>query len=144
MINSPQARQALDTYIDLMKRCGPPNHGALGQSDVIQLLATGRAAQGMVVVAAWSNVDDPTKSTVAGKINAVVVPKPADGTHGVVIGNWHFGVPKNLPDERKKAAIAFSKWFLTAGAQRAYLDGGSIPVRRDALPPELASNPKYR
>lgn len=144
VINSPQARQALDTYIDLMKRCGPPNHGALGQSDVIQLLATGRAAQGMVVVAAWANFDDPTKSTVAGKINGAVVPKFADGTHGVVIGNWHLGVPKNVPDERKKAAIAFSKWFLTAGAQRAYLEGGSIPVRRDALPPELASNPKYR
>ena len=144
VVNSPQAKQALDIFIDLLKRCGPPNHGALGQADVIQLLATGRAAQGMVVVAAWSSFDDPTKSTVVGKINAAVVPRPADGTHGVVIGNWHFGVPKNVPAERKQAAMAFSKWFLTAGAQRAYLEGGGIPVRRDIFTAELASNPKYR
>jgi multiple sugar transport system substrate-binding protein len=144
VINSPQAKAALDLYIDMMKRCGPPNVGALGQSDLIQLLATGRAAQGIVVAAAWPTFDDPTKSTVAGKMNAAVVPRPIDGTHGVVIGNWHFVVPKNLPDARKLAAIAFSKWFLTAGAQRAYLEGGGIPVRRDVLSPELASNPKYR
>jgi multiple sugar transport system substrate-binding protein len=144
VINSPPAKQALDTFINLLKKCAPPNYGALGQSDVIQLLATGRAAQGMVVAAAWSNFDDPTKSTVVGKINALVVPRPADGTHGVVIGNWHFGVPKNVPAERKQAAVAFSKWFLTAGAQRAYVEGGGVPVRTDVLTAELARDPKYR
>ncbi|MBM3539775.1 MAG: hypothetical protein FJX55_18350 [Alphaproteobacteria bacterium] len=40
--------------------------------------------------------------------------------------------------------MAFSKWFLTAGAQRAYLEGGGIPVRRDIFTAELANNPKYR
>jgi multiple sugar transport system substrate-binding protein len=40
--------------------------------------------------------------------------------------------------------MAFSKWFLTAGAQRAYLEAGGIPVRSDVLAPEQASNPKYR
>jgi multiple sugar transport system substrate-binding protein len=78
-INSPQAKAALDLYIDVAKRCGPPNIGALGQGDVIQLLATGKAAQGMLVSAAWSNFDDPAKSAVVGKMVAVPVPMPAGG-----------------------------------------------------------------
>jgi multiple sugar transport system substrate-binding protein len=143
-INSPEGKKAVDLMIDVAKRCGPPNIAALSQSDVIQLLATGRAAQGMVVAAAWPNFEDPTKSAVAGKLEAVPVPRPTAGKHGDAIGNWHFVVPKSVPDDRKKAAIAFSKWFLTQEAQKAYLQGGGIPVRSDVLTPDLASDPKYR
>ncbi len=143
-INSPEAKKALDIFVDVAKRCGPPNAGALGQSDVIQLLATGRAAQGMVVVAAWPNFEDPSKSAVVGKLNAVPVPRPASGAHAAAIGNWHFVVPKTVPEDRKKAVIAFSNWFLTQPAQKAYLEGGGIPVRGDVLTADLAAQPKYR
>ncbi len=70
-INSPQAKAALDLYIDLLKRCGPPNYGTLGQGDVIQLLSTGKAAMGDVVIAAFASFDDPAKSAVVGKLDTV-------------------------------------------------------------------------
>ncbi|HEX2556297.1 MAG TPA: extracellular solute-binding protein [Microvirga sp.] len=143
-INSPEGKKAVDLMIDVAKKCGPPNIAALGQSDAIQLLATGRAVQGMLVAAAWPNFEDPTKSAVVGKLEAVPVPRPASGQHGDAIGNWHFVVPKSVPDDRKKAVIAFSNWFLTQAAQKAYLEGGGIPVRSDVLTADLASNPKYR
>ena len=143
-INSPQAKAALDLFIDVAKRCGPPNAGALGQGDVIQLLATGKAAQAMVVSAAWSNFDDPAKSAVVGKIMAVPVPAPAGGKPPALLGNWNMAVPKNVADAQKKAALAFSRWFLTAGAQRAYAEAGSIPVRSDTFQSDLAQNPKFR
>ena len=143
-INSPQAKAALDLFIDVAKRCGPPNAGALGQGDVIQLLATGKAAQAMVVSAAWSNFDDPAKSAVVGKIMAVPVPAPIGGKPPALLGNWNMVVPKNVPDAQKKAALAFSRWFLTAGAQRAYAEAGSIPVRSDTFQSDLAQNPKFR
>ncbi|HTR58335.1 MAG TPA: extracellular solute-binding protein [Casimicrobiaceae bacterium] len=142
-INSPQAKAALDLFIDVQKRCGPPNAGALGQGDVIQLLATGKAAQAMVVSAAWANFDDPTKSAVVGKIMAVPVPAPVGGKPPALLGNWNMAVPKNIPEAQKKAALAFSRWFLTAGAQRAYAEAGSIPVRSDTFQ-ELGSNPRFR
>jgi len=143
-INSPQAKAALDQYMDVAKRCGPPNAGALGQGDVIQLISTGKAAQGMVVSAAWSNFDDPTKSAVVGKIVAVPIPRPADGKSPAMLGNWNMAIPKNIPDAQKKAALAFSRWFLTAGAQRVYAEAGAIPVREDVFRSDLAQNPKYR
>jgi multiple sugar transport system substrate-binding protein len=143
-INSPEGKKALDLMVEVAKRCGPPNMAALGQSDVIQLLATGRAAQGMVVAAAWPNFEDPSKSAVAGKLEAVPVPRPAAGRNGDAIGNWHFVVPKSVPEDRKKAVMAFSNWFLTQAAQKAYLEGGGIPVRSDVLTDDLAAQPKYR
>jgi multiple sugar transport system substrate-binding protein len=143
-VNAPQAKTALDRYIALMRDCAPANAGVLGQGDVIQLLATGRAAQGLAVIAAWPTFDDRARSAVVGQIDAAVVPAFAGGRPGVIIGNWVFGVPKNLPPERQRAALAFSRWFLTAGAQRAYAEGGGIPVRSDTFASDLAQRPEFR
>ncbi|MEP6970708.1 MAG: extracellular solute-binding protein, partial [Betaproteobacteria bacterium] len=43
-INSPEAKKALDMYVDLAKKYGPPNPGSFGQAQVIQALVTGKAA----------------------------------------------------------------------------------------------------
>jgi multiple sugar transport system substrate-binding protein len=141
-INSPESKAALDKFIEVMKRCAPPNAGTLGQADVIQLMAVGKAAMIEVVIAAWANLQDPNKSVVAGKVAAAVNPAPAGHTPGVIIGNWHFVIPKNIPLVRQKADVAFFKWFLTKEAQTAYAEAGGIPVRSDVLS-ELATQPKY-
>ena len=143
-INSPQAKAALDLYIELLKRCGPPNFGSLGQGDVIQLLATGKAPLGDVVTAAFASFEDPNKSAVVGKLETAPLPSGAGGARGAVIGNWNAVVPKNAPDAQKKAALAFSRWFLTYDAQRAYAEAGGIPNRSDVFTSDLAKNPKYR
>jgi len=143
-VNSPAAKAALDRYVGLLRRCAPPNAGVLGQGDLIQLMSTGRALQGIAVIAAWPSLEDRTKSAVVGKMDAAVVPACPGGQPGVVIGNWHFVVPKNVPDARKKAALAFSRWFLTAGAQREYALAGGIPVRADIFASDLAARPEFR
>ena len=143
-INSPQAKKALDLYIDLLKRCGPPNYGSLGQGDVIQLLATGKAPIGDVVTAAFASFEDPNKSAVVGKLQTAPLPAGAGGMHGAVIGNWNAVIPKNASDAQKKAALAFSRWFLTYDAQRAFAEAGGIPNRSDVYTSDLAKNPKYR
>ncbi|GAB4530881.1 MAG: ABC transporter substrate-binding protein [Anaerolineae bacterium] len=143
-INSPEAKEALDLFIRLANECGPPNSGEIGQSDMIQLLVTGKALQAIVVTAAWPNMDDPDKSIVVGKIQTTVIPKPADGEHATAIGNWNMGIPSNLPDERKQAALAFVRWFLTYDAQYAYAEFGSLPVRSDVYESDLADREEFR
>lgn len=73
-INSPEARQALDVYVNLAKTVGPPNPGSYGQAQVIQALLTGKAAHATPVIAAWPQLDDATKSAVVGKVNVAVLP----------------------------------------------------------------------
>jgi multiple sugar transport system substrate-binding protein len=142
-INSPASKAALDRFIDLLKRCGPANYGSLGQGDVIQLLATGKAAMGDLVIAAWATFDDPNKSAVVGKMEVAPLPS-ARGGNAAVIGNWNAVVPKNAPDAQKKAALAFSRWFLTYDAQRAFAEAGGIPNRSDVYTSDLATKPRFR
>ena len=141
-INSPAAKEALDKFIEVMKRCAPPNAGSVGQADVIQLMAVGKVATAEVVIAAWAGLQDANKSMVAGKLAAAVNPAPVGHPAGVVLGNWHFVIPKNITESKQKADMAFFKWFLTKEAQIAYAEAGGIPVRSDVLS-ELATQPKF-
>ena len=143
-INSPQAKAALDQYITLLKRCGPANYGSLGQGDVIQLLATGKAAQGDVVTAAFASFEDPSKSAVVGKLETAPLPSGQGAARGAVIGNWNAVVPKNASDAQKKAALAFTRWFVTYDAQRAFAEAGGIPNRTDVYTSDLAREARFR
>jgi multiple sugar transport system substrate-binding protein len=107
-------------------------------------MATGKALTLQAVIAAWSNLEDPTKSAVAGKVAVVIDPAPVGGRHGVASGDWTLAIPKNLPPERQKAALAFLKWFIGKDVQYAYAEGGGIPVRCDVLTSDLAQQPKFR
>jgi multiple sugar transport system substrate-binding protein len=141
-INSPQAKKALDFYVSLAKKYGPPNSGATSQNDMISLLSTSKAVQLNMVTAAWPNMQDPTKSQVVGKIGASVIPRPADGVFATPIGNWVAGIPKNVPLERQKAALAFMKWYLTYEAQYKFVEAGGLPpVRSDVYQSDLAAKP---
>ena len=113
----------------------------MGQGDVIQLMAAGSAAMVETVIAAWANYTDPTKSAVVDTVAAAPMPEGPAG-RGVAIGNWHFAIPRNIPDERAQAAMAFFQWFLTKEAQTAYAEAGGIPVRTDVMD-ALSGEPEY-
>lgn len=140
-VNSPEGLAALKMFIDVQRSCAPDNVAALGQGDVIQLMAAGSAAMVQTVIAAWGNYTDPTKSAVVDTVRAAPLPEGPAG-RGAAIGNWHFTIPRNINDDRAKAAMAFMQWFLTKDAQTAYAEAGGIPVRSDVLD-TLSSDPKY-
>jgi multiple sugar transport system substrate-binding protein len=96
------------------------------------------------VLAAWATFDDPAKSAVVGKMETVPLPRGRTGKSGAVIGNWNAVIPKNASDAQKKAALAFSKWFLSEGAQRAFALAGGIPNRSDVFTSDIAKDPKLR
>ena len=80
------------------------------------------------MLAAWANFQDPKKSAVVGKLDVVPIPRAADGKNGAVIGNWNYAIPKDISAARRKAALAFAKWFISYDAQIE----------------ELARDPAYR
>ena len=55
-------------------RPGIPKTAALDQAEVIQNMVTGKAAHIMMVIAAWSQMDDPTKSAVVDKVEFAPTP----------------------------------------------------------------------
>ncbi len=142
-INSPESLAALEFYLDLAKEHGHPQTGSIGQAEMIQQFATGKAAHIISVIAAWDQLDDPDKSLVAGNFGVAVIPTATD-RHYTTIGHFVSTIPRNIPDERKQAAVEFLKWFQTLDAQREYAVRGGVPVRSDVLTSELSQEPRYR
>lgn len=144
VLNSPEGKAALDKYIEIAKSVAPPNPGGFGQAQVIQQLVTGKAAHAMNVIAAWSQMDDPTRSAVVDKINVAVAPHGPGGMPAPTLGHFIGGIPKNIPMERKKAALAFLAWFQTYDNQVKYAEFGSPPVRKDVLESPMSKERKFR
>ncbi len=143
-INSPEAKKALDVYVELAKKSGPPNPGSYGQAQVIQALLTGKAAHATPVIAAWSQMDDPTKSAVVGKINVAALPHGAGAKSTPTLGHFIGAIPKNIPKDRQVAALAFLRWFQTYDAQVKYAQAGQPPIRRDVYEAPFMKAPAYR
>lgn len=142
--NSPEGLQALETYIRLGNEAGPPNPGAIAQAELIQLLATGKAAQAIAVVAAMAELDNPDSSVVAGKIGTALLPAGPGGLRSSAAGHWIAGIPKNIPEDHQQAAMDFLKWFIGKDEQVAYVQAGGVPVRDDLADTVLAEEEAYR
>jgi multiple sugar transport system substrate-binding protein len=111
---------------------------------VIQNIVTGKAAHAILVIAAWPQMEDPQKSAVVGKLGLALPPhapgvKPAPG-----LGHWLAGISKNVPAERKKAAVEFFRWFQTPEAQIEYAKVGGVPVSAAAYDAPIKAEPQYR
>lgn len=143
-LNSPAALRALEFYLNLGKAGGYPTAGAVSQGQMIQLMATGKAAQTIGIVGAWSQLEDPGKSAVVGKFEAALIPRSNDGRHASRAGHWIGATPKNVPRDRQLAALAFLAWFQTLDHQLAYARYGAVPVRVDLGNTDLARDPKFR
>jgi multiple sugar transport system substrate-binding protein len=143
-INSPEAKKALDVYVTLATKSGPPNPGSYGQAQVIQALVTGKAAHATPVIAAWPQMDDPTKSAVVGKINVAPLPHAPGAQSTPTLGHFIGAIPKNIPKERQVAALAFLKWFGSLAGQTIYAQTGQPPVRRDVYDLPFMKTPAFR
>jgi multiple sugar transport system substrate-binding protein len=143
-INSAEGKAALDYYVRLAKEVGHPTTASLDQGAVIQNIVTGKAAHAILVIAAWPQMEDPQKSAVVGKMELALPPsapgvKPAPG-----LGHWLAGISKNVPAERKKAAVEFFRWFQTPEAQLEYAKLGGVPVSAAAYDAPIKAEPQYR
>jgi multiple sugar transport system substrate-binding protein len=143
-LNSPAALRALELYLKLGKGGGYPTAGSVSQGQMIQLMATGKAAQTVGIVGAWAQLEDPNKSAVIGKFEAALIPRGDGGRHASRAGHWIGAIARNVPRERQVAALAFLNWFQTLDHQLAYTRYGAVPVRADLGTSELARDPKYR
>lgn len=143
-LNSEEAREALNTYITLAKEAGPENVASLDQNDIIQYMVTGRAAHAVLTAAAQSQMDNPDNSIVVGKIGYANLPHEEGHESAPALGHWLGGIPKNIPEENKQAALAFLDWFQQPENQIAYAEMGGAPVSAAAYESEFAERPENR
>ena len=143
-INSKETLAGLDVYLTLEKDAGHPKTAGQSQANVIQSMVTGKAGHIVSVIAAWPQMDDPNKSIVVDKVDYAPPPHGPGYKTSPPLGHWLGGIPKNIPAERQKAALAFLDWFQSRDAQMTYAKVGAPPVRKDVLESDLAKEQEFR
>jgi len=144
-LNTAEGLAALNAYLKMTgPDVAPPNPGAIAQGELIQLLSTGRAAQAIAVIAAWGALENPNESRVVGQMSAALIPAGPGGTHASSAGHWVAGIPKNVPEDRQAAALAFLDWFQSQELQVKYVEAGGVPVRGDLAETALGAENAYR
>ena len=144
VLNDAKGKAALDYYIRLAREAGHPKTAALDQAEVIQNMVTGKAAHIMMVIAAWSQMDDPLKSAVVDKVEFAVTPHVDGVSPGPGLGHWLGGISRNVPDDRKRATVEFLRWFQSKDAQVATAKAGGIPISAAAYRDPVADERKFR
>lgn len=144
ILNDEKGRAALDYYIRLAREAGHPKTASLDQAEVIQNMVTGKTAHIMMVIAAWSQMDDATKSIVVDKVEFAPPPHAPGFPTAPGLGHWLGGIARNVPDERKRAVVEFLRWFQTKDAQIASAKLGAIPISAAAYRDPMAEERPYR
>ena len=143
-LNNAEGLEALDYYLRLAREAGHPNTAASDHVEVIQAMLTGGAGHVSMVIAAWSQMDDPTKSAVVDKVEFAPTPHVEGLPPGPGLGHWLGGIAHNVPDDRKRAAVEFLRWFQTKEAQMANALAGGIPLNAAVYNEPITEERRFR
>ncbi|WBB81665.1 sugar ABC transporter substrate-binding protein [Micromonospora sp. WMMD882] len=107
VINSPEALKAFETYGQLGNKYGPPGIAGFDWPVPSQQFAQGNVFAFLDVNLFVKDLEDPTKSRVAGKVGYTTVPR-ADCDAAPFIGGWGYSL--NPFSEKRDAGWYFIQW----------------------------------
>ncbi|MFE7509288.1 ABC transporter substrate-binding protein [Promicromonospora sp. NPDC057488] len=107
-LDSPESREAIETYIDTVQTSGQPGAATSGFGDCLTRFAQGQSAMWYDATSMVSSIEDPASSTVAGKVGYAPAPVAETGTAGWLY-SWSLAIPST--SEHKDAAWDFVSWM---------------------------------
>ena len=137
----PEWKTALETYLDLMKKDGPPGASSNGFNENLALFQAGKCGMWIDATVAASFVSDPKQSKVANDVG--FAPAPCGTT--CKNSNWLWAWALAIPSSSKKidAAGKFIDW----ATSKEYIDLVASKNGWANVPPgtrkSLYANPDY-
>jgi multiple sugar transport system substrate-binding protein len=128
VLDSPEARTALEAYADVYRSSAPPGSESWTFEDSIAALADGRAAQ-MINCHWWVPVlNDPQgpAGELAGKFGLAPVPGGAG-----ILGVWYWAIPAAAAQVDE--AWTFIRWIASKSANAERVGRGGSPVRTSTM-----------
>jgi multiple sugar transport system substrate-binding protein len=128
VLDSPEARTALEAYADVYRSSAPPGTQSWTFEDSIAALADGRAAQ-MINCHWWVPVlNDPNgpAGELAGKFGLAPVPGGAG-----ILGVWYWAIPAAA--SQVDEAWTFIRWIASKAANAERVSRGGSPVRTSTM-----------
>jgi ABC-type glycerol-3-phosphate transport system substrate-binding protein len=128
VLDSPEARDALQTYIDLYQTAAPANSLNWAFDESLRAVSTDKAAQMISYNWMLPTVNDPEgpAGDLAGDFEVAEVPGGK-----AVLGAWYWSIPAN--STQKDAAWAFISWIASPEHDKERVIAGGAPVRQSVM-----------
>jgi sorbitol/mannitol transport system substrate-binding protein len=106
-LTSPETKQAVQFYVDLLRKYGQPGAPNSGFSECLTAMGQGNAAMWYDATSAAGSLEDPKTSKVAGKVGYVYAPVVKTENSGWLWA-WSFAIPNT--SKNKDATWKFVSW----------------------------------
>ncbi|MGH9168458.1 MAG: ABC transporter substrate-binding protein [Acidimicrobiia bacterium] len=128
VLDSPEAREALQTYIDLYESAAPANSLNWAFDESLRAVSSDRAAQMISYNWMLPTLNDPEGAAgdLAGDFSVGEVPGGK-----AILGAWYWSIPAN--STQKDAAWAFISWIASPERDKERVIGGGAPVRESVM-----------
>ena len=133
VVNSPEAVNALQWYVDALTKYAPPAVRNWNWPDIADAFSQGTVATYLDANTSAAVISNPEKSKVVGKIAYARWPKGPSGKRVTSIWNWSFPVNAALSEKQKKATWLFIQWAASAETQARTSWKFAGPAKRSGL-----------
>lgn len=107
-LDSPESREAIEKYIDIVRSHGEPGAASAGFQECANLMSQGQTAMWYDATSAVSTLENPDTSRVVGKLGYAPAPSAAKGDNGWLY-TWSLAIPE--ASEQHDAAWDFISWM---------------------------------
>jgi sorbitol/mannitol transport system substrate-binding protein len=107
-INSPEWKSAINFYVDLLKKDGPPGASSNGFNENLSLMTGGKCAIWVDATSAAGILYNRTESSVADKVGFAAAPTQITPKGSHWLWSWSFAIPKS--SKSQDAARRFIEW----------------------------------
>jgi sorbitol/mannitol transport system substrate-binding protein len=111
--DTPEWKNALTFYIDLMKDAGPPGASSNGFNENLALFQSGKCGMWIDATVAASFVTNPKESQVADQVGFALAPDNGLGKRGNWLWAWSLAIPAG--SQKQEAAEKFIAWATSKG-----------------------------
>ncbi len=129
-ISSPEALSAYKTYGDLLRNYGPQGTLNMSWPQAVAIFQQGKAAMWIDADSLYTNVLDPSKSTIVDKVGYAQFPAGPGGSKPYNVTSW--GIGMNQASANKDADWEFIRWATSAPVVMALQQGG-LPGARSSV-----------
>ena len=140
--DSPEWKETLTFYLDLMNDAGPPGASNNGFNENLALFQTGKCGMWIDATVAASFVTNPNDSTVADQVGFALAPDNGLGKRSNWLWAWTLAVPAG--SDAEEAAKTFIEW----ATSKEYLELVAENEGWANVPPgtrqSLYDNPQYQ
>lgn len=107
-LDTPEWHQAVNFYVDLLSRFGPPGPSSNGFNENLTLFNSGRCAMWVDASVAGAFVTDKTQSQVPDKVGFAKAPHHVTQKGSSWLWTWALAIPAS--SHQKQAAFDFIQW----------------------------------